>query len=472
MVKERLIENYGYGEICATDVLNYVASHLRPRRRQGLRPSRLGLRRGDPHGAASIEQDHAPLPRDRPRPDQAGPAQVHLAGRADRASRAKDVVSIPLPADRHPALPLRREAAGAASARARASRATRSARRRTARAAGRPAQAEAQHMLEVEVSLEELAEILGEELELPHIEPRGKRAHRRREGQATPASAAPARSRCATSSAPSSEALRGRSPAGTYDPEQPDHRARSARTGATAPGSASRSPQSNAVIIYMMDVSGSMGDEQKEIVRIESFWIDTWLRTPVQGPREPLHRPRRGGARRSTATPSSTLRESGGTMISSAYKLCAEIIETDYPPDDVEHLPVPLLRRRQLGRPTTPRPASSSCASELLPDGEPLLLRPGREPLRLGPVHQGPATSSLGDRGERGHAPRSPTRRRSTTRIKHVPGEGEVSRGRTPRACRRAYLPTIAASQDRGLRPRLRPRLLRHRLRGARLRRR
>ena len=29
----------------------------------------------------------------------------------------------------------------------------------------------------------------------------------------------------------------------------------------------------------MMDVSGSMGDEQKEIVRIEAFWIDTWLKS-------------------------------------------------------------------------------------------------------------------------------------------------------------------------------------------------
>ena len=33
----------------------------------------------------------------------------------------------------------------------------------------------------------------------------------------------------------------------------------------------------------MMDVSGSMGDEQKEIVRIESFWIDTWLRKQYKG---------------------------------------------------------------------------------------------------------------------------------------------------------------------------------------------
>jgi hypothetical protein len=66
------------------------------------------------------------------------------------------------------------------------------------------------------------------------------------------------------------------------------------------------SPQSNAVIIYMMDVSGSMGDEQKEIVRIESFWIDTWLRSQYKGIESPLHHPRRRWPARSTATPSST----------------------------------------------------------------------------------------------------------------------------------------------------------------------
>src|SRR5262249_11134754 len=42
-------------------------------------------------------------------------------------------------------------------------------------------------------------------------------------------------------------------------------------------------PQSVAVIIYMMDVSGSMTDEQKEIVRIEAFWIDTWIEAHYRG---------------------------------------------------------------------------------------------------------------------------------------------------------------------------------------------
>ena len=42
-------------------------------------------------------------------------------------------------------------------------------------------------------------------------------------------------------------------------------------------------PSPTRVMIFIMDVSGSMGDEQKEIVRIESFWIDTWLRTQYEG---------------------------------------------------------------------------------------------------------------------------------------------------------------------------------------------
>ena len=42
-------------------------------------------------------------------------------------------------------------------------------------------------------------------------------------------------------------------------------------------------PEANAVVIYMMDVSGSMTDEQKEIVRTEAFWIDTWLTSQYDG---------------------------------------------------------------------------------------------------------------------------------------------------------------------------------------------
>jgi uncharacterized sporulation protein YeaH/YhbH (DUF444 family) len=90
-------------------------------------------------------------------------------------------------------------------------------------------------------------------------------------------------------------------------------------------------PVANAVIIYMMDVSGSMGDEQKEIVRIESFWIDTWLQKQYKGieSRYIIHD---AVAREVDKDTFFRTRESGGTMISSAYKLCANLIDQHYPP--------------------------------------------------------------------------------------------------------------------------------------------
>src|SRR5690349_7927015 len=127
-------------------------------------------------------------------------------------------------------------------------------------------------------------------------------------------------------------ALRRQISMGIYDPKRPvvvpvreDMRFRSWKT--------EEEPVANAVIIYMMDVSGSMGDEQKEIVRIESFWIDTWLKHQYKGleTRFIIHD---AVAREVDRDTFFRTRESGGTMISSAYKLAAQIIEADYPQNE------------------------------------------------------------------------------------------------------------------------------------------
>ena len=119
---------------------------------------------------------------------------------------------------------------------------------------------------------------------------------------------------------------------GAYVPDKPvivpipdDKRYRSWKTEAE--------PVANAVIIYMMDVSGSMGDEQKEIVRIESFWIDTWLSKQYKGleSRYIIHD---AVAREVDRETFFHTRESGGTMISSAYKLCAQLVDDHYPPEE------------------------------------------------------------------------------------------------------------------------------------------
>ena len=186
------------------------------------------------------------------------------------------------------------------------------------------------HVLEVDVTLDELADILGEELELPAIENKGK----------SRIIAAKDRYTGIRRVGPESlrhfkrtykEALKRSIAAGSYDPGLPiivpqheDKRYRSWKEDLE--------PVANAVIIYMMDVSGSMGDEQKEIVRIESFWIDTWLRSQYHGieSRYIIHDAMAKEVDRNTFF---RTRESGGTMISSAYKLCAKMIEDEYAPD-------------------------------------------------------------------------------------------------------------------------------------------
>jgi len=184
------------------------------------------------------------------------------------------------------------------------------------------------HIREVELTIQELAQLMGEELELPRIRPKG--AH----------SLTVARDRYVgiRRVGPESlrsfkrtykEALKRQLATGTYDMARPlvipvreDMRYRSWKE--------EPEPVANAVIIYMMDVSGSMGAEQKEIVRIESFWIDTWIRAHYRGleTRYIIHD---AAAREVDRETFYTTRESGGTRISSAYQLAAEIVERDYP---------------------------------------------------------------------------------------------------------------------------------------------
>jgi hypothetical protein len=194
---------------------------------------------------------------------------------------------------------------------------------------GKAGSNEGQHILEVDVSLEELADILGEELQLPRIEPRGKDrivATRIKYTGVAPSGPESLRHFKRTYK----QALRRQIASGSYNWRKPMivpvREDRRYRTWKQVP-----LPETNAVVIYMMDVSGSMGDEQKEIVRIESFWIDTWLRKHYKGleTRYIIHD---AVAREVDRDTFFHTRESGGTMISSAYKLCKEMIDAEYGP--------------------------------------------------------------------------------------------------------------------------------------------
>lgn len=188
-----------------------------------------------------------------------------------------------------------------------------------------------QHLLEVEVTLDELADILGEELQLPRIEPRGRHN----------ITTTKDRYSSIRQTGPESlrhfkrtfrRALRRMIMSGAYDEKNPsiifERRDKVYRSWKPV-----KLPQSNAVIVYMMDVSGSMGHEQKELVRLEAFWIDTWLRRNYDGieSRYIVHDVNAKEVDRETFF---RLREDGGTKISSAFRTCKELLDKHYSPDE------------------------------------------------------------------------------------------------------------------------------------------
>ena len=187
------------------------------------------------------------------------------------------------------------------------------------------------HILEVDVTLEELAQILGDELELPRIEPKGS-ANIDQEKT---------RYNSIRRVGPESlrhfkrtyvQALRRQIGDGTYQPMRPrvvpikeDRRYRSWQSVPE--------PRANAAVIYIMDVSGSMTDQQKDVVRTEAFWIDTWLTSQYDGVecRYIIHD---ASAREVDEQTFYHTRESGGTRISSAYQVAMQLLDKSFPVAD------------------------------------------------------------------------------------------------------------------------------------------
>jgi uncharacterized sporulation protein YeaH/YhbH (DUF444 family) len=187
------------------------------------------------------------------------------------------------------------------------------------------------HILEVDVSLDELAALLGEELELPKIEPKGKKNITQTVDKYTGiATTGPESLRHFKRTY--KQALRRQVLSGEYNaldpkivPYREDTRYRS--------WSPETKPEANAAILYAMDVSGSMGDEQKELVCITAFWIDTWLRSQYKDITRAyiIHD---SGAREVDEHTFYHTREGGGTKISAAYKALNALIDERFSPSE------------------------------------------------------------------------------------------------------------------------------------------
>lgn len=195
---------------------------------------------------------------------------------------------------------------------------------------GKAGQDPGEHMLETEISVDDLATILGEELQLPAIKPKGSNNLKTLQKKySNLAPVGPSGLKHFKSSY--KNALKRSISSGVYNPHQPkvipiknDLKYRSAKE--------TNKPESQAVIFYLMDVSGSMGDIEKKIVRTETFWINAWLKKHYKGldTRFIIHD---ANASEVTEKDFFTTSNSGGTLISSSYRLCYDIIQKEYPPD-------------------------------------------------------------------------------------------------------------------------------------------
>ncbi|HII72387.1 TPA: DUF444 family protein, partial [Candidatus Woesearchaeota archaeon] len=188
-----------------------------------------------------------------------------------------------------------------------------------------------ENVLETELTIDELVEIMGEGLGLPNIQPKSNRKIQSENWKY----------RGIAPQGPESlrnfrrsykEALKRQVCSGSYNPqrpviivEKPDKRYRIAKNVPQ--------PQTAAVIINMMDVSGSMSEKKKELVRINSFWLESWLRKEYKDNLDIVHIIHHGKALRVDEDTYYRTHESGGTVISSAYQLALDIIASEYPPD-------------------------------------------------------------------------------------------------------------------------------------------
>lgn len=175
---------------------------------------------------------------------------------------------------------------------------------------------EGNHVYE-EVTLDQFADMIGEKLELPRIEPKGDQKIPNDKGRYTTISRhGPPALRHTRRTL--KEALKRAISTGDYDPDNPviipereDFRYKAFKPEPR--------PEFNACIFYVMDVSGSMNYGQKDIARKITFWIDLWLQRQYDGVERVfiIHDDK---AKEVTEEEFFSINASGGTKISSAYR--------------------------------------------------------------------------------------------------------------------------------------------------------
>ncbi len=184
-------------------------------------------------------------------------------------------------------------------------------------------------LIEVEIPAYEFLEWLKEFLELPNIQPKGEKALKSEERKYSEIRKVGPET-LLHKKRTFKQALKRSMVEKTYNPKNPmiiplreDKRYRSWEVVSK--------PKNNAVIIYMMDVSGSMGDEEREVVRFLCALSEFWLSWNYDG-LEVAYIIHDGQADRVDRDEFFSTRRMGGTVASTAHEVCIELMENEFPP--------------------------------------------------------------------------------------------------------------------------------------------
>lgn len=191
-------------------------------------------------------------------------------------------------------------------------------------AAGGPGDAPGEHVVESEITLDEIEEILFANLELPNLRPKPKTTL-----QVEGEDWTDVRRRGIQSNLDRKrtfmEAMKRSQRQGTFlQITEDDLRFRTYEEVMR--------PQTGAVIFAMMDVSASMGEFEKYVARTFFFWMERFLSKhyPHVEIRYLVHHTE---AEEVVKSDFYRLHESGGTKCSSVYELALELMARDYPAD-------------------------------------------------------------------------------------------------------------------------------------------
>lgn len=183
-------------------------------------------------------------------------------------------------------------------------------------------------LIKVEISPEELMELFREILNLPWIQPKGTRKIKTEQWKYTDIRRQGPQSllhRRRTMKEAMKRVLATGKPGAKTIPIREDMRYK-------MPEKVIK-PKNNAVIFYMMDVSGSMGVEERRIVRYLCALCSFWLSWNYDGLEEVwiIHD---GEADRVTRDEFFATYRGGGTVVSTAHTKMLEIVEQEFPAND------------------------------------------------------------------------------------------------------------------------------------------